>query len=147
MGSLSHRPPTHPLIGAEHINRAGPLTPDQNLVRGPAQLDFTVGGLKPISEGHSFYYAGAPYKCLYGGAPYKSPKIVENRRKSPKIRASGRPPRVTHITTNRKIRLRRPIMLHSSCRRAEHTIVESWARPAYSYTRGALSFKFYFNEN
>jgi hypothetical protein len=23
------------------------------LVRGPVQLDFTVGGLKPISEGHS----------------------------------------------------------------------------------------------
>ena len=48
----------------------------------PAQLDFTVGGLKPISEGHSFRYGGAPYKCLYGGAPYKSPKIAENRRKS-----------------------------------------------------------------
>jgi len=49
---------------------------------GSAQLDFTVGGLKPISEGHSFRYGGAPYKCLYGGAPYKSPKIAENRRKS-----------------------------------------------------------------
>ena len=73
-----------------------------------AQLDFTVGSLKPISEGHSFHYAGAPYKCLYGGAPYKSPKIVENRRKLPKIRASGRPPMVTRITTDRKIKLRRP---------------------------------------
>jgi hypothetical protein len=51
----------------------------------PAKLDFTVGGLKPISEGHSFCLAGAPYKYLYGGAPYKSPKIAEiaeNRRKS-----------------------------------------------------------------
>jgi hypothetical protein len=47
-----------------------------------AQLDFTVGDLKPISEGHSFHYAGAPYKCLYGSPPYKSPKITENRRKS-----------------------------------------------------------------
>ena len=36
---------------------------------GLAQLDFTVGGLKSISEGHLFQYAGAPYKCLYGGAP------------------------------------------------------------------------------
>ena len=44
-----------------------------------AQLDFKVGSLKPISEGHSFHYGGAPYKCLYGGAPYKSPKIAENR--------------------------------------------------------------------
>ena len=34
-------------------------------------------------------------------------QIAENRRKSPKIRASGRPPRVTHITTDRKIKLRR----------------------------------------
>jgi hypothetical protein len=48
----------------------------------PAQLDFTVGGLKPISEGHSFHFAGAAYKYLYGGVPYKSPKIAENRRKS-----------------------------------------------------------------
>ena len=48
----------------------------------PAQLDFTVGGLKLISENHSFHYAGAPYKYLYGGVPYKSPKIAENRRKS-----------------------------------------------------------------
>jgi hypothetical protein len=45
---------------------------------GPAQLDFTVDGLKPISEGHSFHFAGAPYKYLYGGVPYKSPKIAEN---------------------------------------------------------------------
>jgi hypothetical protein len=30
----------------------------------PAQLDFEVGGLKPISEGHSFHYAGAPYQYL-----------------------------------------------------------------------------------
>ena len=52
---------------------------------GPAQLDFTVCDLKPISKGHSFRYGGAPYKCLYGGGPYKSPKIAENRRKSPKI--------------------------------------------------------------
>jgi hypothetical protein len=78
----------------------------------PAQLDFTVGCLTPISEGHSFHYAGAPYKYLYGGVPYKSPKIAENRRKSPKIRASGRPPRVTHITTDRKIKLRTPQALH-----------------------------------
>ena len=49
---------------------------------GLAQLDFTVCNLKPISEGHSFRYGGAPYKFLYGGAPYKSPKIAENRRKS-----------------------------------------------------------------
>ena len=35
-------------------------------------------------------------------------QITENSRKSPEIRASGRPPRVTHITTDRKIRLRRP---------------------------------------
>jgi hypothetical protein len=35
-------------------------------------------------------------------------QIVENRQKSPKIRASGRPPRVTHITTDRKIKLRQP---------------------------------------
>jgi hypothetical protein len=42
-------------------------------------FEITVGGLKPISEGHSVHYAGAPYKCLYGGAPYKSPKIAENR--------------------------------------------------------------------
>jgi hypothetical protein len=48
----------------------------------PAQLDFTVGGPKPISEGHSFHFAGAPYKYLYGGVPYKSPKIAKNRRKS-----------------------------------------------------------------
>ena len=48
----------------------------------PAQLDFTVGDLKTISEGHSFHFAGAPYKYLYGGVPYKSPKIAENRRKS-----------------------------------------------------------------
>jgi hypothetical protein len=34
---------------------------------------------------HSFPYTGAEYKCLYGGTPYKSPKIAENRRKSPKI--------------------------------------------------------------
>jgi hypothetical protein len=61
----------------------------------PAQFDFTLYGLEPISEGHSCHYAGAPYKCLYGGAH-------TNRRKSPKIRASGRPPRVTHITTDRK---------------------------------------------
>jgi hypothetical protein len=74
----------------------------------PVQIDFTVCGLKPISEGHSFHYAGAPYKYLYGGVPYKSPKIAENRRKSPKIRAPGRPPRVTHIITDRKIKLRRP---------------------------------------
>ena len=52
---------------------------------GPAQLDYTVCNRKPISEGHSFHYAGAPYKCLYGGAPYKSPKIAENHRKFPKI--------------------------------------------------------------
>jgi hypothetical protein len=37
------------------------------LLIGPAQLDFTVRSLKPISEGHSFHYAGAPYK---------SPKIA-----------------------------------------------------------------------
>jgi hypothetical protein len=47
-----------------------------------AQLDFTVGGLKPISEGHSFHYTGAPYKYSNGGVPYKSTKIDENRRKS-----------------------------------------------------------------
>jgi hypothetical protein len=51
------------------------------LAVGPAQLDFTVGGLKPISKGHSFHFAGAPYKYLYGGVPYKSPKIAENSRK------------------------------------------------------------------
>ena len=55
--------------------------PDRRLIR-LAQLDFTVGRLKLISEGHSFHYAGAPYKHLYGGVPYKSPKIAENRRKS-----------------------------------------------------------------
>ena len=49
---------------------------------GPAQLDFTVGGLKTISEGHPFHFAGAPYKYLYGGVPYKSPKIAENSQKS-----------------------------------------------------------------
>jgi hypothetical protein len=49
---------------------------------GPAQLDFTVGSPQPISEGHSFHLAGAPYKYLYGGVPYKSPKIAENSRKS-----------------------------------------------------------------
>jgi hypothetical protein len=48
---------------------------------GPVQLDFTVRGIKPISEGHSVksLYSGAPYKYLYGGPPYKSPKISENR--------------------------------------------------------------------
>ena len=91
---LAYRAPYY--IGAFLKNRSAP---------GLAQLVFTVRGLKPISEGHSFHYTGAPYKCLYGGALYKSPKIVENRRK---IRASGRPPRVTHITTDRKIKLRRP---------------------------------------
>jgi hypothetical protein len=68
----------------------------------------SVRGLQPRSAGHSFHCAGAPYKCLYGGAPYKSPNIAENRRKSPKIRASGRPSRATHITTDRKIEFRRP---------------------------------------
>jgi hypothetical protein len=53
-----------------------------HVLLGPALLDFTVGGLKPISEGHSFHPAGAPYKYLYGGVPYKSPEIAENRRKS-----------------------------------------------------------------
>jgi hypothetical protein len=48
-------------------------------LQGPVQLDFTIGGLKLISEGHSFHYTGAPYKYLYGGAPYKLPKIAENR--------------------------------------------------------------------
>jgi hypothetical protein len=46
------------------------------------QLHFTVSDLKPISKGHSFHHARAPYKYLYGGVPYKSPKIAENRRKS-----------------------------------------------------------------
>ena len=64
---------------------------------GPAQLDFTVGGLKPISEGHSFHFAGAPYKYLYGGAPYKSPKIA------PPAAAAAIWPRArrTHIVKNR----------------------------------------------
>ena len=42
-----------------------------------------------------------------------------NRRKSPKIRASGRPPRVTHITTERGIKLRRPILTQARAARCE----------------------------
>ena len=87
------------------------------LRRRPSQLDFLKGGSSRSPRvTHSFHYAGAPYKCLYGGAPYKSPKITENRRKSPKIRASGRPPRVTHIITDRKIKLRRPHYIAVACR-------------------------------
>jgi hypothetical protein len=57
----------------------------KNVARLPglAQLDFTVGDLKPISEDHSFRYGGVPYKCLYAGTHTnrrKSPKIAENRR-------------------------------------------------------------------
>ena len=37
----------------------------------------------------------------------KSPKFAENLQKSPNIWASGRPPRVTHSTTDSKIKLRR----------------------------------------
>ena len=35
------------------------------------QLDFTVGAIKPISEGHPLIslYDGARYKYLFGGAP------------------------------------------------------------------------------
>ena len=54
---------------------AGPPSP------WPVHLDFTVGGIKPISEArvtHSFHCAGALHKYLYRGAPYKSPKIAEN---------------------------------------------------------------------
>jgi hypothetical protein len=48
--------------------------------RGPVQLDFTVSGIRPISEGHSLIsLCRARYKYLYGGAPYKPPKIAENR--------------------------------------------------------------------
>ena len=53
----------------------------------PVQLNFTVGGLKPISEGHSFHYAGAHTNVCMAGAHTnrrKSPKIAEN----PSLRVS-----------------------------------------------------------
>jgi hypothetical protein len=46
---------------------SGSLAAAAAVAAGPVQLDFTVGGLKPIFEGHSFHPAGAPYKyCMAG---------------------------------------------------------------------------------
>jgi hypothetical protein len=114
----------------------------------PAQLDFTVCGVKPISEGHSLISLlcrGPIPKCLNDGAQaYKSPKIVSpatdnaargslaarvvdtltyrekslqiaeksaaagSRRRWISIRGSAGTPRVTHSSTNSKIKLRLP---------------------------------------
>ena len=56
-----------------------PAPPAPGAAVGPVQLDFTVRSIKPISEGHSFHYAGGPYNICTAG-----PRT--NRRKSRHLR-------------------------------------------------------------
>jgi hypothetical protein len=71
----------------------------------PLQLDCTVGGIKPISEGHSLIsLSQGPIQIFVRRGPIQ---IAENRRKSPKIAPPAAAAvvwpraRQTHIVKNR----------------------------------------------